>query len=201
VQPGLLLTAAIIAATALGVYGWRQRRRAGRETIGVAIASSEALELAEETSRLVDFAHALTRIPEFKSVAAAAATHVPLLVPNRRAWVMLRSAGGWESLMTVGDTPAVDRERAARRVMGEGGLQVSLPSDDECFSVVIADTPVCVLGAASEPPLTAHQRSVLTTAVALLASSLKNAELLQKLRDHGVRDDVERGFSPASRGG
>jgi hypothetical protein len=79
--------------------------------------------------------------------------------------------------------------------MGEGGLQVRLPSDDECFPVVIADTPVCVLGAASEPPLTAHHRGVLTTAVVLLAASLKNAELRKQLQDGG------RGFSPASRAG
>jgi diguanylate cyclase (GGDEF)-like protein len=144
---------------------------------------------------MVNFAHALTRIPELTSVAAATATHVPLLVPNRRAWVMIRAAGVWEPLMTVGDTPPGDRERAARRAMGEGGLQVSLPSDDECFPVVIADTPVCVLGVASVPALTAHQRSVLTTAVALLAASLKNAELLQELHENGLQDGLTGCFN------
>ena len=154
------------------------------------------MEQAEETSRLVNFAHALTRVPELESVAAAAATHVPLLRADRRAWVMIRAAGVWEPLMTVGDTPPADRERAARRAMGEGGLQVSLPSDDECFPVVIADTPVCVLGVASDPPLTAHQRSVLTTAVALLAASLKNAELLQELHENGLQDGCRAGLQP-----
>jgi hypothetical protein len=42
---------------------------------------------------------------------------------------------------------------------------------------------------------------VLTTAVALLAASLKNAALLQKLHEHGLRDDAGRGFSPATRRG
>jgi diguanylate cyclase (GGDEF)-like protein len=108
---------------------------------------------------------------------------------------MIRAQGIWEPLMTVGDTPPADRERAARRAMGEGGLQVSLPTDDECFPVVIADTPVCVLGVASEPPLTAHQRSVLTTAVALLAASLKNAELLQELHENGLQDGLTGCFN------
>jgi K+-sensing histidine kinase KdpD len=166
-----------------------------------ASASKAATERAEETSRLVNFAHALTRLSGLESVAAAAATHVPLLVPDRRVWVMIRTAGVWEPLMSVGDAPLVERERAVRRAMGEGGLQVSLLSDDECFPVVIAETPVCVLGTASEPPLTAHQRSVIATAVALLAVSLKNAELLRELHEHGLRDDVGRGFSPASRRG
>jgi diguanylate cyclase (GGDEF)-like protein len=190
-----LMPAAIIAATVFGFYQWRQRRQLSGVAVGAAIASKEAMERAEETSRLVNFAHALTRIPELKSVAAAAATHVPLLVPNRRAWVMIRTAGVWEPLMTVGDTPPADRERAARRAMGEGGLQVSLPTDDECFPVVIADTPVCVLGVASEPPLTSHQRSVLTTGVALLAASLKNAELLQELHENGLQDGLTGCFN------
>jgi diguanylate cyclase (GGDEF)-like protein len=190
-----LFPAAIIAATVFGLYQWRQRRQLSGIAVGAAIASKEATERAEETSRLVNFAHALTRIPELKSVAMATAAHVPLLVPNRRAWVMIRTAGLWEPLMTVGDTPAADRERAARRAMGEGGLAVSLPSDDECFPVVIADTPVCVLGVASEPPLTAHQRSVLTTAVALLAASLKNAELLQELHENGLQDGLTGCFN------
>ena len=191
-ESAILLAAALIAATVFGVYQWRTPPPIARR--GAAIASTEALPQVEETSRLVDFAHALTRVPELDSIAAAAATHVPLLLPDRRAWVMIRTAGNWETLMTVGDTPPADRERAVRRAMGEGGLQVRLPSDDECFPAVIADTPVCVLGAASEPPLTAHQRSVLTTAVALLAASLKNAELLQKLPEHGLRDDAGRDF-------
>jgi diguanylate cyclase (GGDEF)-like protein len=190
-----LMPAAIIAATVFGLYQWRQRRQLSGVAIGAAIASKEAVERAEETSRLVNFAHALTRIPEFKSVAAAAATHVPLLVPNRRAWVMIRTAGVWEPLMTVGDTPPIERERAARRAMGEGGLQVNLPTDDECFPVVIADTPVCVLGIASEPALTVHQRSVLTTAAALLAASLKNSELMQELHENGLQDGLTGCFN------
>ena len=68
-----LFPAAIIAATVFGLYQWRQRRQLSGVALGAAIASREAMERAEETSRLVNFAHALTRIPELKSVAAATA--------------------------------------------------------------------------------------------------------------------------------
>jgi K+-sensing histidine kinase KdpD len=187
VSPGVLLPAAIVAATVFGVYQWRWRRQLGGVASDAAVASKAAMEQADENARLADFAHALTRISEVESMATTAATHVPLLMPNRRAWVMIRAAGAWEPLMSVGDTPLADRERAARRAMGDGGLQVSLASDDQCFPVVAADTPVCVLGVTPEPPLTAHQRSVLSTAVALLAVSLKNAEQLQKLHEHGLQ--------------
>jgi diguanylate cyclase (GGDEF)-like protein len=190
-----LLPAAVIGATIFGFYQWRQHRQLSGVALGAAAASQEATERAAETFRLVDFAHALTRFPDSTSVGAATATHVPLLVPNRRAWVMIRAAGVWEPLMTVGDTAPADRDRAVRRAMGEGGLQVNLPTDDVCFPVVIADTPVCVLGVAAEPALTAHQRSVLTTAVALLAASLRNAELLQELHEHGLQDGLTGCFN------
>jgi diguanylate cyclase (GGDEF)-like protein len=61
--------------------------------------------------------------------------------------------------------------------------------------MVIADTPVCVLGVASDPPLTTHQRSVLTTAVALLAASLKNAELFRELHENGLQDGLTGCFN------
>ena len=190
-----LLPAAVIGATVFGLYQWRQHRQLSSVALGAAAASHEATERAAETFRLVDFTHALTRFPDSTSVGAATAMHVPLLVPNRRAWVMIRTAGTWEPLMTVGDTAPADRDRAVRRAMGEGGLQVNLPTDDVCFPVVIADTPVCVLGVAAEPALTAHQRSVLTIAVALLAASLRNAELLQELHEHGLQDGLTGCFN------
>ena len=108
---------------------------------------------------------------------------------------MTRATGQWEPLVNVGDTPAPDRERAARHAVGEGGLQLGTPGEDVCFPMVIADTPVCVLGVAAEPPLTAHQRSVLTTAVALLAGALKNAELLQELHENGLQDGLTGCFN------
>ena len=190
-----LLPAAVIGAAVFGAYQWRQHRQLSGVALGAAVASQGAAERAAETLRLVDFAHALTRFPDSTSVETATATHVPLLVPNRRAWVMIRSAGAWEPLMTVGDTAPADRDRAVRRAMGEGGLQVNLPTDDVCFPVVISDTPVCVLGVAAEPALTTHQRSVLTTAAALLAASLRNAELLRELHEHGLQDGLTGCFN------
>ena len=153
------------------------------------------MERAEETSRLVELRARAHAHSELKSVAAAAATHVPLLVPNRRAWVMIRAAGVWEPLMTVGDTPPADRERAARRAMGEGGLQVSLPTDDECFPVVIADTPVCVWAWRRSRRSRRTSGACSPPAVALLAASLKNAELLQELHENGLQDGLTGCFN------
>ena len=61
--------------------------------------------------------------------------------------------------------------------------------------MVIADTPICVLGVAAEPPLSEHQRSVLSTAVALLAGALKNAELFQEVHENSLQDGLTGCFN------
>jgi hypothetical protein len=174
VSPGVLLAAAIVPV-AFGLYLWRRRRRLSRLAGAAAVAAREPVERTEVVPRLAALAHALTHSHELAAAAAAAVTHLPLIVPNRRVWVMVRSGGVWKPLADVGDTPPADRERAARRATGEDGLHVRLPSDDECFAVLVEGAPACVVGVASHPPLTAHERGALAAAAAVLSLSVRNA--------------------------
>jgi diguanylate cyclase (GGDEF)-like protein len=190
-----LLPALAILAALFGFHQYRKQQELRAEALGASAATREATERAEDMARLVAFGHALARFPDEESIRAAAAAHIPLLAPYRRAWVMTRNRGQWEALITVGETPLVDREQASRRAMGEADVQPSNPHDDVCFPMVIADQPVCVLGVASEPALSDHQRSVLTTAVALLATSLKNVELFHDVRENSLQDGLTGCFN------
>ena len=187
--------AVVIMALVFGFYQFYRRRELSLEVKDASQASREASLRADEMARLVSFGHALTRFPDFDSVRAAAGSHIPLLLPNRRVWVMTRAKGQWQPLVSVGDTPAADRERAARHAVGEGGLQLGSPAEDVCFPMVIADTPICVLGIDPEPLLSEHQRSVLSTAVALLAGALKNAELFQEVHENSLQDGLTGCFN------
>ncbi len=62
--------------------------------------------------------------------------------------------------------------------------------DDVCFPMIIAGRPVGVLGVSSKPPLTEQTRNILSAAAALLAVSLKNAELFREVRENSVRDPL-----------
>lgn len=190
-----LLPALAILAALFGFHQYRKQQEFREEALRASAATREASERAEDMSRLVAFGHALARFPDDESIRAATAAHVPLLAPYRRAWVMIRRQGHWESLISVGDTALTDREQSARRAMGEAEVQSIKPDDDICFPMVIADQPVCVLGVASDPALTDHQRSVLTTAVALLATSLKNAELFHDVRENSLQDGLTGCFN------
>jgi diguanylate cyclase (GGDEF)-like protein len=187
--------AVVVISLVFGFYQFYRRRELSLEAQGASQASRDASIRADEMARLVSFGHALTRFPDFDSVRAAAGSHIPMLLPNRRVWVMTRAKGQWEPLVNVGETPGPDRERAARHAVGEGGLQLGTPGEDVCFPMVIADTPVCVLGVAADPPLTEHQRSVLSTSVALLAGALKNAELFQEVHENSLQDGLTGCFN------
>ena len=194
-----LLPALVILATIFSFHQLRKRQEIRAESLSVARAAKEATERAAELSRLVAFGHALARTMDSQShdsIRAAMAAHIPLLAPGRDAWVMTRTrAGVWESLVAVGDSSPGDRERAARRALGEADPFIGPTASEVCFPMIIAGTPEGVLGVAPEPPLTEHQRSVLSAAAALLAVSLKNAELFREIRENSVRDGLTGCFN------
>jgi diguanylate cyclase (GGDEF)-like protein len=99
---------------------------------------------------------------------------------------MIRTAGHWQPLTSVGETPVAEWEQAARRALGEIDMRGAV--GDACFPMIVAGKPVGVLGVPSTPPPTEHQRIVLAAAAALLAVSLKTAELFQEVHENSVRD-------------
>jgi diguanylate cyclase (GGDEF)-like protein len=197
-----LLPALVILATVFLFHQQRKRQEVQAEAVGAAAVARDATERAAEMARLVAFGQSLARALDDKSIREAAASHVPLLVPGRGAWAMVlersdRSDGrtAWTTLSVVGDSTPERRDRAARRALGEADPVVGSSSDDVCFPMIIAGRPVGVLGVSPEPPLTDHQRSVLAAAGALLAVSLKNAELFREVRENSVRDGLTGCFN------
>lgn len=196
-----LLPALFILATIFSFHQLRKRQEMRDEADGVGRAAREATERASEMSRLVAFGHALARsmdIESSESIRDVAAAQIPLLAPARGAWVMTRTRGGhWESLMAVGESSPADRERAARRALGEAEPLIGSAPGEICFPMIVAGTPEGVLGVAPEPPLTDHQRSILSAAAALLAVSLKNSQLFREVRENSVRDGLTGCFNRA----
>jgi len=194
-----LLPALFILATTFSFHQLRKRQEMRAESHTLAIGAKEATERASEMSRLVAFGHALARSMDSDSsdsIRDVTAAHVPLLAPGRGAWVMTRTRGAhWESLMAVGESLPADRERAARRALGEAEPLVGATPSEICFPLIVAGTPEGVLGVAPEPPLTDHQRSVLSAAAALLAVSLKNSQLFREVRENSVRDGLTGCFN------
>lgn len=183
--PGLLILASVFVFQQL-----RKRQEIRAQVIGSAAVALLATERAAEMERLVTFGQALGRSLDENSIRVAATAHIPLLAPGRSAWVLARHGAEWHQLMAVGDTSPAEQERTAGRALGETDPAVGLQMADVGFPMIVAGTPVGVLGVDSKPPLSDQQRSVLTAAAALLAVSLKNAELFREVHENSVRDSL-----------
>lgn len=180
--PGLLVLASVFVFQQL-----RKRQEIRAEAIGAAAAAQLATERAADLERLVTFGQALGRSLDESSIRAIASGQLPLLAPGRGAWVLARRDQAWFSLANTADTPRQDQERAARIALGEED-PVAGGTPDAAFPMIVAGSPIGVLGVTATPPLSDQQRSVLTAAAALLGVSLKNSELFREVHENSVRD-------------
>jgi diguanylate cyclase (GGDEF)-like protein len=153
--------------------------------------------------RLVAFGQALAHSLDGDSIRAAATEHLPVLASGRRVWAMIRAGDEWLPLTPIGTESRIALERAASRAVGGAdrsitpGVDLSMasPDDDLCFPLVAAGSAIGAVGIASEPALTEAQRSVMAAAVALLAASVRNAELFLEVRENSVRDALTGCFN------
>lgn len=190
-----LLPALVILAAVFIFHQLWKRQEMRAAAAGSAAVARDATQRAHEMERLVAFGQALARSLEHESVRTAAIAHLPLLAPGRGVWAMTRAGTQWEPLVAVGDATAVERERAARRALDEPPVDGAPVLTDICFPMVVAGHPVGVLGVSADPPPSDHQRSMLAAAAALLAVSVKNAELFREVKDHSVRDALTGCFN------
>jgi diguanylate cyclase (GGDEF)-like protein len=190
-----LLPGLVVLTAAFLFHQLRKRQEMRAEAAAAAGEARRATERAAEMERLVAFGQALARSLDRDSIRAATAAHLPTLAAGRDAWAMVRTASHWQPLTAAGDAVMIERERAARRALAEADPLVSGGSGDICFPLIVAGAPVGVLGVGANPPLAEHQRSVLTAAAALLAVSLKNAELFHEVHENSVRDSLTGCFN------
>jgi diguanylate cyclase (GGDEF)-like protein len=185
-----LLPALMILVSVFMFHQYRKREEVRVAALASASAAQEATSRADEMERLIAFSQAIARSLTEESIKSAAIAHLPLLAPNRTTWAMARSDGQWRPLMNVGDAPPAALESAAKIALSEIDPPPGVEPEFVCFPMIIAGTPVGVLGVAAGPPLADDQRRILTTAAALLAVALKNSELFREVVESNVRDPL-----------
>lgn len=174
-----LVPALVILAVVFLIHQFRKREE-------MRARANAATSRVAEMERLVIFGQALAHSLDGDSIRAATTEHLPLLAAGRRAWAMIRTAGDWIALTPIATESRVMLERRAAHAVGEPAA--SADAADVCFPLIVAGTAIGAIGLSSEPPLTDAQRSVLAAAAALLAASVKNAELFLEVHENSVRD-------------
>jgi diguanylate cyclase (GGDEF)-like protein len=188
---GLTLMPALILLT--GVYLAHQLHK--RHVVAAQAAAAEAARVeaekrAAELERLVSFGHALTRSLDHDAIRSAVIDHLPKVVGTEDIWVLLRRNTEWEALS--GDTrsaaDALAREALAKRTLDPSAPPTTFGRANG-FPLIVGGALVGVLGVT--PPdgvLDADHRRVVEAAAALLAASVKNAQLFREARENSLRD-------------
>lgn len=127
-------------------------------------ANRAATARADEMARLVAFGQALAGSLDIAAIRTAVLAHLPALVPGR---------GVWAASPPLGLDEPDDGDLAALR-----------------FPMVVGGAPNGVIGVPPGRPLTEQERGILVAAAAMLAVSVKNAELFREVHENSVRDGL-----------
>ncbi|MGE0043711.1 MAG: GGDEF domain-containing protein [Vicinamibacterales bacterium] len=200
-QSGLALTPALIVLTFVYlIHQLRKRNQVQAQAAAAEAAKREAVTRAQELERLVAFGHALARSLDHDSIRTAVEQYLPRVAGTDDLWVVLRQDNGWEALAgdTRGAEHVVELEGFDEQLIGgtrDGSLQTG---QNVGFPLLVGGTAVGVLGV--RPPeggLGQERQRALEASAALLAVSLKNAQLFREVRENSLRDSLTGCFSRA----
>ena len=201
-QSGLTLVPALVLLTA--AFFFHQYRRIHQQQAkaeAAMLARKEAEHRAEELERLVAFGQALSRSLDFDSIRVAITQHLPPIAGTPRLWVLVQQGAEWMAL--AGDT------RGAEDVLQWGDLAEQLLATGPektpqtlteqramGFPLLVGGKAVGVLGVKPESAtLAGDRRRIIEAAAALLAVSVKNAQLFREVKDNSVKDALTGCFT------
>ncbi len=195
-QSGLtLLPALVLLTAAFFFHQYRRNHQEQAKSAAAEIATRDAQHRAEELERLVGFGQALGRALDFDSIRVAIAQHMSALAGTDHVWVLVREGTEWQALS--GDTRGAEEvlqwgDIAEQLLTGGGSDKTPAePAQPRTagFPLVVAGTALGVLGVRPDAgPLAPDRRRVIEAAAALLAVSIKNAQLFREVRENSVRD-------------
>jgi len=202
---GLALIPGLIILTVVFLFHQQSKRQETKaHTDALEADAMQAQIRASELERLVMFGQALGRSLDFEAIRDVVGQHLPKLADTENAWVMTWFDGRWEPLTSVSREGRRELEHQQQQiadralsenpfshttdpVMIEGHLCVPMAAGGQAVGVLAIP--------GSSVTLTDSRRSVLCAAAALLAISLRNANLFREVRENSVRDDLTGCFT------
>ncbi len=202
-QSGLTLMPALVLLTvAFLFHQYRRNHQDQAKASAAEIATKAAQHHADELERLVGFGQALGRALDFDSIRVALSQHLSGLAGTDDAWVLVREGTEWQALS--GDTRGVEEvlqwgdlaeQLLAASAADKTPTQLT-PARAIGFPLIVGGTAVGVLGVRPEGGvLASDKRRIIEAAAALLAVSIKNAQLFREVKENSVRDALTGCFT------
>ena len=210
-QSGLTLVPALVLLTAAFFFHqYRRNHQQQAKAEAAMLATKEAEHRAEELERLVAFGQALSRSLDFDSIRVAITQHLPQIAGTSRLWVLVQQGADWLAL--AGDTRGAEEVLQwgdlAEQLLASGaadaadgadifGARTAKPADRAIgFPLLVGGKAVGVLGVNPESgALAGDRRRIIEAAAALLAVSVKNAQLFREVKDNSVKDALTGCFT------
>jgi len=200
---GLAFVPALIILTVVFIV--HQQGKRGEARAHAALAEADAQESATraaEMEQLVTFVQALGRSLDHDTIRDVVAEQLPKLAGVPDAWVMLCADGQWLPL-TEGAAHTSELMRACQRTVeraagGDATLEspAIVGEGHVCLPMTAGGRPVGVLGIpAPAAAMSDGRERLLTTAAALLAIVLRNAQLFHEVRENSLRDGLTGCFN------
>jgi diguanylate cyclase (GGDEF)-like protein len=201
-QSGLTLVPALVLLTA-AFFFHQYRRRLDQQAKAEAaeLAARDAEHRAEELGRLVAFGHALARSLDFDSIRVAINQHLPSIAGTESVWVLMQQGSEWQAL--TGDTRGAEDvlqwgDFAEQLLAGELSNTPDAADRSIGFPLTVGGKAMGVLGVRpAAGVLPADRRRIIEAAAALLAVSVKNAQLFREVKDNSVKDALTGCFTRA----
>jgi diguanylate cyclase (GGDEF)-like protein len=199
---GLALTPALLILAAVFLFHQQGKRQESKaRTMAAQADANQAEARAVEMERLVTFGQALARALDLDNIRDVVVQHLPKLADTDEAWVLLRVGAHWQVLVGTVRENRRETERArehiANRILAPEGPVTSDPIATEghlCIPLTVGDRPIGVLGIPESAAPISRQR-VLVMAAALLAISVRTAQLFNDVRENSVRDGLTGCFN------
>jgi len=200
-QSGLTLIPAL--ALLMVAFLFHQYRRNAQEHAKAAAAEAAtraAQHRAAELERLVSFGQALGRSLDFDSIRVAIGTHLHELTGTDKIWVLVREGNEWQALSgdTRGAEEVLQWDDLAEQLLAGADMTPNELTAPRTIGIplIVGGTAMGVLGVKTEAgQLPADKRRILEAAAALLAVSVKNAQLFREVKENSVRDSLTGCFT------
>jgi diguanylate cyclase (GGDEF)-like protein len=187
-----LLPALVLLIGALYFHQMRRSQQQQAKADAAELATREAQHRAEVLERLVAFGQALGRSLDFDSIRVAITQYLPTLAGTDRVWVLVQTGSAWHSLQGEprGPEDSLQWGELAEQLLASGPDRTPTSLEPAIgFPLIVGGKTMGVLGMRPEGgKLPTDRRRILEAAAALLAVSVKNAQLFAEVRDHSVKD-------------